>query len=49
LKDYTIKPEPGEVYSVQGAGDGFDILFLIGAGKRPRTVHCTEPDFDDFA
>jgi hypothetical protein len=48
LKGYTVKPEPSEVFSVQGAGDGFDILFLIGVGKRPRVIHCTEPEFDDF-
>ena len=43
----TILPAPGKVYHVQGAGDGFDILFLIGNGDRPRTIHCVEEGFDD--
>lgn len=49
LKGYAVKPEPGKIHSVQGRGDGFDILFLIGRGERPRVVHCIESDFDDFA
>lgn len=48
LKRYTIIPKTGEVFSVQSRSDGFDVLFLIGSGKRPRTFHCIEKDFNDF-
>ncbi|MDD5464094.1 MAG: hypothetical protein PHP62_03015 [Candidatus Moranbacteria bacterium] len=48
LAGAIILPAPGEVYAVQGNEDGFDILFLIGKGKHPRTVHCVEVGFSDF-
>lgn len=48
LHGCIVQPD-GELHSVQGHGDGFDVLFLIGAGKRPRAVHCVETDFDDFS
>lgn len=49
LQGCVIKPKPGRLSSVEGRGDGFDVLFIIGEGQRPRVVHCVESNFDDLA
>lgn len=46
LEGVTILPAPGQVFAVEECSDGFDILFLVGKGQRPRAVHCVEEGFD---
>lgn len=49
LHGCVIIPEPGKLFSVEKRGEGFDVLFLIGKGQRPRVIRCSEKDFDDFS
>ncbi len=41
----TILPEPGRLHHIQIDNGGYTLLFLIGVGKRPRTVQFVSANF----